>query len=226
MRVQSRFRMGAGGQELGDKSKSSSLVKWQRQEGQQGHPDCSKRATRERCHVTMLFWAGKIVWALFNYQASDVFESQTGTGSKDFACHDRQCEDNLNRKTFHFRWLSVAQISSLSAQHTRSSNQRDWKEMVFVDSLFSAWDWPCTIAANISQKIQWLCMVFSLRTLHNKQTSCLVLWNTGTHLCRQNSFSISEKLSFSNFWQDQEVTKGKQSPSTDLCLFNNAFSES
>ncbi|KAK2572271.1 hypothetical protein P5673_002490 [Acropora cervicornis] len=36
MRVQSRFRMGAGGQELGDKSKSSALVKGQRQEAQKG----------------------------------------------------------------------------------------------------------------------------------------------------------------------------------------------
>lgn len=82
--------MGAGGQELGDKSKSSALVKGQRKEAQKGQPDCSKRATRERGHVTMLFWAKKIVCALFNYQASDVFELQTGSGSKDFACHDRQ----------------------------------------------------------------------------------------------------------------------------------------
>ena len=126
--MQSRFRKAAGGQELGDKSKSSALVKGQRQEAQKGQPDCSKRATRERGHVTILFWAKKIVCALFTYQASDVFELQTGTGRKDFACHDRQCEDKLNRKTLHFRWPSVAQISSLSAQHTRSSNQRDWKE--------------------------------------------------------------------------------------------------
>ena len=128
MRVQSRLRMGAGGQELGDKSKSSALVKWQRQEAQKGQPDRSKRATWERGHVTMLSCRKKIVCALFNYQASDVFELRTGTETKDFACHDRQCEDKLNRKTLHFPWPSVAQMSSLSAQHTRSSNQRDWKE--------------------------------------------------------------------------------------------------